>query len=326
MKYLLFNAKRILLYCLILAITILIPSGLLNAQGKQSQFKNNELNCNYSLKDGLLNGLYQSYYPNGKKKAEGKFKNNNRIGKWTIWNAKGIKLIEREYVNNFNFRQSFPLNGSNSKTQNKRDSSGMFQYFEIKEKMVMESERIMRIISKDMNALLFNKRLLENSLMNMVFTSQTTAYDAMNSEFTKPLSLKEINEKYDADKQEIIAFKLKEVWFFDTIRKIAETRILGICPIIRSKDDSLQKNDLFWLYYPDIRPLLVKVKLSVPNTEIQNLEDVFYLRYFNGISYRESNIYIAENKGYKKDNEMDDQKIRFQLIESEHDDWMKLLR
>lgn len=39
--------------------------------------------------NGMLNGIYTSYYPNGHVKASGQFKNNFRTGKWTLYSEDG---------------------------------------------------------------------------------------------------------------------------------------------------------------------------------------------------------------------------------------------
>ncbi len=47
--------------------------------------------------DGMLNGLYQSYYHNGQLKASGTFKNNHRTGLWTMYSEDGKGKIVLEF-------------------------------------------------------------------------------------------------------------------------------------------------------------------------------------------------------------------------------------
>ena len=45
----------------------------------------------YNIVDGLKNGLYQEWYPDGKPKSKGKYLNNKRVHNWTSWYENGQK-------------------------------------------------------------------------------------------------------------------------------------------------------------------------------------------------------------------------------------------
>ena len=47
------------------------------------------------LKNGELNGDYVSFYPNGKKKIEGKFRKGKQQGLWRYYSAEN-KILERK--------------------------------------------------------------------------------------------------------------------------------------------------------------------------------------------------------------------------------------
>ncbi|MEY3246130.1 MAG: gliding motility protein GldN, partial [Bacteroidota bacterium] len=58
---------------------------------------------------------------------------------------------------------------------------------------------------------------------------------------------------------DIVKFRLKEEWVFDRESSRMYTRILGIAPIKTYVDDAgnvLGESPLFWIYYPDLRPIL----------------------------------------------------------------------
>lgn len=315
--------KSIFLYCTVFAIS-LSPFTLINAQNNPKHFKNKDINCIYNIKNGMMDGNYQSFYLNGNKKSNGDFINNNKSGLWTIWDTTCNIIVERQYVNNFEYKQLFPLNPKNYTTSSERDTNGLLKYFFVKEEMVYASNRIWRIIPKENNPLLFDNDILSGLLISNILNGKIVAYNTISDEFTKPFSRLEVNLKYDYDNLEIVAYRLKEEWFFDNVRKTAEIRIMGICPVARYKNDTDNNFDLFWLYFPDIRDKLALGKIWEKNPLLQNIDDLFYFRYFSSSIVKESNIYNKEIKDYKtgKDIEIEAERIKLKLIEFEHDCWV----
>lgn len=326
MKY--FNAEQKLRLAIFLLLTLNlgIQAVQLAAQTIPKQFKDPNLNCNYNLKDGMLNGKYLSFYPNGNRKSEGEFKNNNRIGKWTIWDSTDNKICEREYKNAFVYKQNFPLNPNNFTLLNDRDSNEIIKEFFIKEAMISAYSKIWRMISEENNPILFENNRLSKLLINSMLNGKITAYDIADEEFTKPLSVLQLKEKFEFDKLEIKAYKIKEVWFLDTVRKISEVRILGICPIAKSKNENEVSQNLFWFYFPDISKVLAtdKIKKKLIFPVITNMDDIFVFRHFASTIIKEENPYNKAIKDYKtgKDIEIEAEKIQLKLIELEHDFWM----
>ena len=56
-------------------------------------------------------------------------------------------------------------------------------------------------------------------------------------------------------------YEIKEEWVFDKQTSRLYVRILGICPekAVKNPDGSLRAvSPLFWVYYPDLRPMLAK--------------------------------------------------------------------
>ena len=48
----------------------------------------------FRMVNGLVNGLYQEWYPDGKLKRKGKYLNNTQVGDWTVWYEDGQKKWE----------------------------------------------------------------------------------------------------------------------------------------------------------------------------------------------------------------------------------------
>lgn len=137
------------------------------------------------------------------------------------------------------------------------------------------------------------------------------AYSTENDEFTKELTIKEINNRTGdsilmdgkltykkLDSKDVVKFWLKEDWFFDAKYSRIEVRITGICPVKVKKDRSgnvMGYEQLFWLYFSNIRGVLVnyealkKEKESDPRV---SFDDVF-------IKQRMFNSYIIVKGGNK---------------------------
>ena len=63
--------------------------------GKYSEyFPNGTLFKTLHYKDGHLNGKAIEYYGSSKKKIQGHYKNDIRVGKWTMWRDDGTKTME----------------------------------------------------------------------------------------------------------------------------------------------------------------------------------------------------------------------------------------
>ncbi|HYQ57287.1 MAG TPA: gliding motility protein GldN [Draconibacterium sp.] len=164
---------------------------------------------------------------------------------------------------------------------------------------------------------------LINLLLNGIENGQLTPYDAKyDDDFKIPMSFAQVKtefgaearmeEKIDFDTgertmvevsggirpEEIKQFMIKEEWYFDKQTSTLNVRIIGICPIreyVREGDTSgeVQRQKVFWIYYPEARPLLATNLVQNPYNEArqQSFDDVFIKRMFNSYVVRESNIY-----------------------------------
>ena len=135
-----------------------------------------------------------------------------------------------------------------------------------------------------------NQRFI-NILLNAIKSGQITAFNPIDDRFTTPYTFKEIagsvvgkphsiqipdftndpdgskglmkdsmiQEEFNPD--DIERYQIKEEWVFDKESSRLHVRILGIAPekTIRNADGSFRAvNAIFWVYYPDCRPLLAK--------------------------------------------------------------------
>ncbi len=130
-----------------------------------------------------------------------------------------------------------------------------------------------------------------NILLYGIKNGEITAFDPVSDRFTTPYTFKQIAEMVvgrpkviqvpdmdkdpdgskglmrdttiskDFDASAIEKYQIKEEWVFDKQTSRLHVRILGIAPEITllNSDGSVRANvPIFWVYYPDLRPMLAK--------------------------------------------------------------------
>ncbi len=104
----------------------------------------------------------------------------------------------------------------------------------------------------------------------------------------------------DINTFDVKEYLVKEEWFYDKQRSVLDVRIIALCPVRYfykngniTGDEPVTKKMLFWVYFPEARPLLSTHQVLNPCNEIasQSFEDVFMKRRFSGYIVQENNIY-----------------------------------
>ena len=123
-------------------------------------------------------------------------------------------------------------------------------------------------------------------------------------------------------------FKIKEDWFFNSATSTMEVRIVGIAPLMEVYDDYgnyLGDETLYWLYYPELRPILAKYEAYNTGNFAQRLswDDIFVARYFSSYIYKEDNVYDRPIQQYAagKDVLYESERIKQMIFNFEHDLW-----
>jgi gliding motility associated protien GldN len=152
-------------------------------------------------------------------------------------------------------------------------------------------------------------------LLNAIKNGEITAFSGVNDRFTTPMKVAEIAEllvgksytiqKPDYDKDPdgskgifkdttireefntntIQTYQVKEEVIFDKESSRLHFRILGIAPMLTRTTESGETKGqlpLFWLYYPDARPVLAKFEAYNPRNFANRMswEEIFESRYF----------------------------------------------
>ena len=230
---------------------------------------------------------------------------------------------------------------------------------------VFWSQKIWRIIDlrEKINIPLFYPTIeiegrmnLISLLLNGIENGQITPYDAsLDDDFKVPMSFEQVKtsfgaeatqeEKIDFDTGErtmvtvqgemrpndIKQYLIKEEWYFDKQNSTLNVRIIGICPIrefVRAGDspDQVQREKLFWIYYPEARPLLSTNLVLNPYNSAQQVsfDDLFIKRTFNSYVVEEENVY--NNRGISaylsgKNAMLESKRIEDKIFNYEQDLW-----
>jgi gliding motility associated protien GldN len=146
--------------------------------------------------------------------------------------------------------------------------------------------------------------------------------------------LEEIIVENPRKTDEVKKLLVKEKWFFDKNHSVMKVRIVGVCPIrIYNRLDEqgmpteqiLQK-PTFWVYFPEIRPLLANHEIYNRNNDSQRIsfDDYFMQRRFASHIFAVSNVYDNRwNNQYTMgvDALLEAQKQKEWLFNIEHDLW-----
>jgi len=132
----------------------------------------------------------------------------------------------------------------------------------------------------------------------------------------------------DYEPNAIVAYRIKEDWFFDNERSIMDVRIMGICPVRLEFDENLNvkgKVPMFWIYFPEARYVFANYDVfnSQNDAERRTFEDIFWKRIFNSYAYKRSNVFDRNNRGFLKDIDLllEAERIKEDIFTMEHDLW-----
>jgi len=206
-----------------------------------------------------------------------------------------------------------------------------------------------------------NQRFV-NILFRSIKNGDVTAFDAnVDDRFTTPMQIARVGELItgkcdsvqvidwtkdpdgtkgvfkdslvcrDFNPDDIIKYRIKEEWVFDKESSRMYVRILGIAPMKTYLDESgnlLGESPLFWIYYPDIRPVLAKY--DVYNTKNfggkMSWEELFESRFFDSkiVKSTVDNPYDLFIKQYVRDNILqllEGENIKNKIFNFEQDLW-----
>lgn len=196
-------------------------------------------------------------------------------------------------------------------------------------------------------------QLFINILIEAIKNKEVAAYNPIDDRFSTEITFQELMTKMGGEERTVKSidpvsgeetlvttrdefnpltvkqFKIKEVWVFDKEASALKVRILGIAPLMQrlNEDGSVRASvPLFWVYYPDLRPVLAKYDVYNQNNDAATMswEDLFEMRFFASYVVKENNTYNREIRHYIKDGVMqlmEGQAIKDKIFNKEQDLW-----
>lgn len=125
----------------------------------------------------------------------------------------------------------------------------------------------------------------------------------------------------------IVKFRIKEDWIFDKQRSVFEPRIVGIAPMVKisAAGQAFDEQPAFWIYFPEVRHLLVTKAVVNRNNDATGLsyDDIFMKRVFASYIVKESNPEDLRIKDYAVgiDRLYESERVKKDLMDFEHDLW-----
>jgi gliding motility associated protien GldN len=179
---------------------------------------------------------------------------------------------------------------------------------------------------------------LNEFTMQMTREEIDNVFDAGMDTFTTqdPVTGELITQTVENDRRtdQVKKLLIKEKWFFDKNHSVMKARIIGISPIRlyhRLDEEGMPMDDIrqtptFWVYYPEIRPLLANHEIFNQYNDSQRIsfDDFFMQRRFSSHIFAVSNVY--DNRRINSyalgvDALLEAEKLKTWLFEMEHDLW-----
>ncbi len=190
-------------------------------------------------------------------------------------------------------------------------------------------------------------------LIEEIQKGNITAYSTENDQFKNPLNIQQVKDKiitYDSipvydpytyeytinvvenkmDPQDVVRYRLKEVWWFDSEYSTLRVRILGIAPIVPKHTDNgdfLAYLPLFWVYFPDCREALAKHPVHNAGNDANPMtwNDWLEMRFFDSYITKVSNVHDRRLQDYLAGEELllESEKLEQELFNKEMDMWQR---
>ncbi len=196
--------------------------------------------------------------------------------------------------------------------------------------------------------------MLIEIILNAVKSGQVQAFNTTDDRFTSKMSPDQVQEltagrldtvivqdpetfeyyeeitRVTFDPKAVVKYRIKEETYFDKVKGKMYTRIIGIAPLRDERTSSgeyIGEIPMFWLSYPELRPVLANHMVFNPMNDISTLtwDNVFEKRMFASNIIRMSGNHQMRIKGYKGEGleaYYEAQRLQEELFNREQDLWV----
>ena len=186
-------------------------------------------------------------------------------------------------------------------------------------------------------------------ISNHILTGEIIAFE--DEKFYKPLSISAVRNKlvkyqeavmfsYDSLGNEceitvcsydsvsvfsnVTKVRLKEDWYLNSSRSNVEVNIIAMA-FYEYVEDKEGYKELFWVYFPAVKPLLAKYRISNPQNagDYSSFDDVFARRQYSSVIIKETNVYDRYISDYcnREDALKESDRIKNELLRLENSLW-----
>lgn len=173
----------------------------------------------------------------------------------------------------------------------------------------------------------FTNALTKDQILEMMIGQPDTneVIDPISGEMQIVITRREFNPDL------ITKYRIKEDWMFDRNLGRMVVRIIGIAPIKDIIDENTglfrASQAVFWLYYPEIRPMLAQYEVFNPENDVARMtwNDYFEGRFFSSKVIKTSNPFdmsYSNRRMSPLEALYEGKKAEEMLFNKEHDMWV----
>ena len=180
------------------------------------------------------------------------------------------------------------------------------------------------------------KENIENGNIKKVYDSRSDDFLSSNEIVKKDSIIDTYSSKYFegdskpktyAGSEDIKAYYIKGMWYFDKRQSEMKYRLLGLMPYGNNLKEKGKEQPYFWIWYPSIREILHKemVYNDKNNANRISFDQLLISRRFNSYIYKEDNINgnraieVYKKKGLQSI--LESERIKKEILDFEQDMW-----
>lgn len=271
------------------------------------------------MSDGRLNGEYSNFDNQNSLTTSGEFKNNLRVGEWTVKDSSEKIIYKRNYKSIYSYTETrfsgSVAGGSQKLYPLKRSNTNLYQYPEYEN--ILWTKRVWSILPEKDHRQLYSQETLIR-INEWIKNGTINVYE--DDELSKVIETQDI----DLDNSNCTGVTMKKDYFFDEDLGIMLEKIVELTFYVENIDN--EKLQTFSLFYPtDGRKLLSSFNISHKSEKIKHYDDLFFFQDYSEVIYNEANakgIKIEPDFANIEKYQQTSNEIKQIIISTEHRLWL----